>query len=37
MSSGAWIMMLSTWAIVIVFTTRFFLKILRTPPSDERD
>lgn len=35
MSSGAWIMMLLTWAIVSIFAIRFFLKVLLTPRADE--
>ena len=35
MTREAWIMMLSTWAVVIYFTARFFLKVMKTPISDE--
>ena len=31
MSTSAWITMLTTWAIVVYFTLRFFIKVVRTP------
>lgn len=38
MTTAAWFMMLGAWAVIIFFTARFFLKILRAPmrrePSD---
>lgn len=34
MTTSAWLMLGGTWAVVLYFTTRFFLKVLRTPPSD---
>lgn len=30
MTPTAWIMMLSTWAIITYFTVRFFIRILRS-------
>jgi hypothetical protein len=37
MTTGAWIMLLVTWSIVIGITTRFFWKILRKPAQDQGD
>ena len=31
MSTSAWIMMLTTWAIVAYFCIHFFIKLARTP------
>lgn len=35
MSTSALIMMLSAWAVIIYFTVKFFLKILKTPHKEE--
>lgn len=35
MTRNAWIMLIATWGVVIFFTVRFFLKVLRTPPSEK--
>jgi hypothetical protein len=35
MTTNAWLMLIVTWGVVIFFTTRFFLKVLKTPPRDE--
>ena len=37
MTTQAWLMLAATWAVIIFFTGRFFLKVLRTPISPERD
>jgi hypothetical protein len=37
MTGAAWAMLAVTWAVVLYFTVRFFLKVLRTPPSDGDD
>ncbi len=29
MTASAWMMMLATWSVVIFFTARFFMKVLR--------
>ena len=31
MNRGAWIMLACTWSVIIFFTARFFLRVLRTP------
>lgn len=31
MSLSAWITMLSSWAIISIYTIYFFMKVLRTP------
>ena len=36
MTTGAWVMLATTWAIVIGYTLKFFLKVLRTPIDPER-
>ena len=36
MTTDAWLMLGITWTIVIGFTMRFFLKVLRTPIAPER-
>ena len=36
MTAGAVVMLAVTWGIVLFFTGRFFLKVLRTPASPER-
>lgn len=35
MTGSAWLMLGVTWTVVIAFTVRFFLKVLRTPPREE--
>lgn len=35
MTIAAWIFMLCTWAVIIYFCGKFFLKVLRTPPRQE--
>jgi hypothetical protein len=35
MTQTAWVMMLASWAVILFFTTRFFVKVLRTPPHPE--
>lgn len=32
MSAGAWVMLGATWVVVLFFTGKFFLRVLRTPP-----
>ena len=34
MSGSAWLMLGVTWSVVIFFTAKFFLKVLRTPPKE---
>lgn len=34
MTGSAWVMLGVTWSVVIYFTARFFLKVLRTPPKE---
>ena len=36
MTTAAWTMLAVTWAVIIFFTLRFFLAVLRTPPRDDR-
>ena len=35
MTSAAWAMLLTTWAVIFFFTGKFFWKVLVTPPRDE--
>lgn len=35
MTSAAWILMLTTWAVITFFTVKFFWKVLVTPPKPE--
>ena len=37
MTTQAWLMLVVTWAVVIFFTAKFFLKVLKTPISPERE
>lgn len=37
MTGTAWLMLIVTWTVIFFFTGRFFLKVLRTPVSPERD
>ena len=32
MTAGAWVMLVATWTIVIYFTVKFFLMVLKKPP-----
>jgi hypothetical protein len=34
MTGTAWLMLGVTWSVVIFFTAKFFLKVLRTPPKE---
>ncbi len=34
MTGSAWLMLGVTWSVVIFFTAKFFLKVLRTPPKE---
>jgi len=36
MSTSAWIMMLTTWAIVAYFCIHFFIKVARAPKQERR-
>jgi len=36
MTGSAWAMLTVTWTVVIFFTVRFFVKVLRTPIRPER-
>jgi hypothetical protein len=35
MTRSAWIMLIATWSVVIFFTAKFFLAVVRTPPKDD--
>ena len=35
MTFEAWLMLGITWTVVIIFTGRFFMMVLKTPPKDE--
>ncbi len=35
MTGAAWTMLIATWSVVIFFTARFFIKVIKTPPHDE--
>ncbi len=37
MTGTAWAMLAATWAVVVYFTVRFFLRVLRTPPRNGGD
>lgn len=37
MSLSAWITMLSSWAIISIYTIYFFMKVLKTPQKMEDD
>jgi len=34
-TTAAWIMLAATWSVVIFFSGKFFLKVLRTPLKKE--
>ncbi len=36
MTTSAWIMMLTTWAVVIFFVVKFFIKVIRLPLNQKR-
>lgn len=35
MSASAWLMLGVTWSVVLFFSLRFFLKVLRQPSGDD--
>lgn len=35
MTIQAFIMMLSAWTVIIFFTVKFFIKVLKTPQKEE--
>jgi hypothetical protein len=35
MTRNAWIMLIVTWSVVIFFTARFFIAVVRTPPRED--
>lgn len=37
MTTAAWIMLLTTWAVIFFFTGRFFWKVLVTPPKPDSE
>lgn len=37
MTAAAWTMMLVTWAVIIFFTAKFFLSVVRTPERMDDD
>ena len=37
MTTSAWIMMLSTWTVIIFFTARFFLLVVRKQRAEGQD
>lgn len=37
MSTSALITMISAWTIILFFTLKFFIKVLKTPPKPEPD
>ena len=34
MTRGAWAMLILTWGVITFFTVRFFVMVLRKPPTD---
>ncbi len=34
MTGGAWAMLIATWSVVIFFTLKFFLMVLKKPPQE---
>jgi hypothetical protein len=36
MTTPAWVMLVTTWSVIIFFTVRFFLAVLRTPPAEAK-
>ncbi len=37
MTPAAWTMLVVTWSVILYFTVRFFLKVLRNPTPPEPD
>ncbi len=37
MTTSAWLMLGSAWAVILFFTARFFFKVLRTPVRGDGD
>jgi len=37
MTWSAWLMLASTWSVVLYFVIRFFIKALRTPVKEETE
>ncbi len=35
MTGAAWAMLIVTWGVIIFFTLKFFLMVLKTPPPQE--
>ena len=35
MTGSAWLMLVGTWSVILYFTGKFFLKVLRTPPRED--
>lgn len=35
MTTGGWIMLGITWAIIIFFTSKFFIMVVKTPSKDD--
>lgn len=35
MTTGAWIMLGTTWAVILWFTASLFVRVVRTPPRDD--
>lgn len=35
MTNAAWTMLIVTWSVIIFFMSRFFWKVLTTPPRNE--
>lgn len=36
MTDAAWLMLGVTWSVILFFTARFFLKVMQTPMSSDR-
>jgi hypothetical protein len=37
MSTAAWIMLVTTWTVIIAFTVRFYVRALARPSHDSDD
>ena len=37
MTRNAWLMLITTWSVILFFAGRFLLKVLRLPMSEERE
>jgi hypothetical protein len=35
MTRNAWLMLIVTWSVVIFFTAKFFIAVVRTPPRED--